>query len=138
MSCFTCLVERARGGLYFFKFLCYVKTYKMFSKEILSHAGQKKRRQSYGMISFYSKTSEDFAYKKATWVNCLLKCSQKEKPEPEKQTVSVVKQLSSEITRFFAGRCPMSGANMVKWGKTSFQSSNCKGFRCSNFAMVNN
>ena len=27
-------------------------------------------------------------------------------------TVSVVEQLSSDITRFFAGHCPISGANI--------------------------
>ena len=30
-------------------------------------------------------------------------------------TLSVVKQLSSDITRFFAGRCPIFGANIQDW-----------------------
>ena len=39
-------------------------TYKMFSGEILSYAGQKKTQQSIGIKSFYSNTSKGFEYKK--------------------------------------------------------------------------
>ena len=49
-------IVKIRGGLYFFShFYCYVMTYKIFSEENLSQAGQKK--QSVGIKSFYSVAS---------------------------------------------------------------------------------
>ena len=54
----------------------------MFSEEKLSHVGQKK--QSIGIKSFYSNTPDGFECKKPASVNCLLKCSLKEKPEQKR------------------------------------------------------
>ena len=77
----------------------YAMTYKMLSEDKLSQAEQK-NLPSIGIKSFYSNTSYGFEYKK----NCIRTSSQ--------TTFFVGKQLSSDITRFFAGRCPMSGANI--------------------------
>ena len=54
----------------FFNFSCYVNTYKMFSEEKLSQAGQK-TQQSSGIKSFYSNTPYGFEYEK----NCINKLS---------------------------------------------------------------
>ena len=54
----------------------------MFIEEKLSQARQKK--QGIGKKSYYSNTSDGFEYKKIAQVNCLLKCSLKEKLEQER------------------------------------------------------
>ena len=72
------------SGVVYIKLLvqCYLITYKISSEEKLSQLGQKKQ-QNISIKSFYSNTSYGSEYKKIAKVNCLIKCSKKEKSEQE-------------------------------------------------------
>ena len=89
-------------------------TYEMFPEEKLSHAGQKKNNISKLSIKMFPKRKTRagkvcvyrilLSFKTSvTYKKILASC---------RTTVSVVKQLSSDITQFFAGHFPMSGANI--------------------------
>ena len=107
----------------------------MFLDWKLSQAGQK--QQSISVNSFYSNTSYGFECKKHCLSKLSIKIFIKRKTKARKvfvnrmllsfetsvayknflltsrrTTVSVVKQLLSNISRFFARHCPMSGANI--------------------------
>ena len=112
-------------------------TCEMFSEEKLSQAGQK---QKHGIEPFFSNTFYGLKYEKTESVNYLLKCSLKNQSckglwtyqmllsikmlvyslikiflTSHWTTLSIMKQPSSDITQFFAGHCPMSGATIQVW-----------------------
>ena len=106
----------------------------MFSEEKLSQAGQK--QQSISIKSLYWSIFNGFESKENFISKLTIKMTIKRKTRAEKAygyrlllsfktlvtynffltshrtTVPVVKQLSPDITRYFAGHCPMSGSNI--------------------------
>ena len=57
-----------------------------------------------------TRTRKDYAYRRLLSFKTLL--TYKKKLTSHRTTVSVVKQFSSDIPRFFDGHCPMPGANI--------------------------